>query len=147
MQKQHRKIIQTHVQVLVEKVEPKAMMDYLHEKGIISVEDREAIRSNDTREKKNVALLLQLEKKGSDAFKRFFEGLQKNQPSLAEDLLKKGKSPSRRISKIRNIYNVYTCIFTLNRFHKCVCSTSPCSWTSLWSRGKKVILAGKLSLS
>ena len=132
MQKQHRKIIQTHFQILVEKVEPNAMMEYLHEKGIISVEDMEVIRSKDTSEKINETLLLQLERKGSDAFKRFFEGLQKNQPSLAEDLLKKGKSPSRRISKIRNIYNVYTCIFTLNRFHKCVCSTSPCSWTFLY---------------
>lgn len=147
MQKQYRKIIQTHVQVLVENVERNAMMEYLREKGIISVEDMEAIRSKDTSEKKNEALLLQLEKKGSEAFKRFFEGLQKNRPFLAELLVEKGKSLSRLISKVRNIYNVYTCIFTVNRFHKCVCSTSPCSWTSLWSRGKKVILAGKLSLS
>ena len=147
MQKQHSKIIQTHFQELVQDLKPNPVMRYLCEKGTISVEDMEGIRSKDTSEKINEALLLQLERKDSDAFKRFFEGLQKNQPSLAEDLLKKGKSPSRRISKIRNIYNVYTCISTLNRFPKCVCSTSPCSWTSLWSRGKKVILAGKLSLS
>lgn len=104
MQEKYRKIIQTHFQELVKKIEANVMMKYLYEKGIISEEDMEAIRSNDTPEKKNEALLLQLERKGPDAFERLFDGLRKNQASLADYLLEEGKSPSRRISKIRNIY-------------------------------------------
>lgn len=107
MQEKYRKLIQTHFQELVEKIEANVMMRYLNEKGIISEEDMEAIRSKDTREKKNKALLLQLERKGPDAFERLFDGLQKNQASLADYLLEEGKSPSRRISKIRNIYMYY----------------------------------------
>ena len=145
MQKYHRKIIQTHFQELVEDLEPNPVMRYLYEKGIISEEDLKAIRSKDTREEMNEALLLQLRSKGPHASKRLFEGLQKYQPYLADFLLEEGKSPPRRISKSRKICNVYTYIFTLNRFHKCAYLTSPCSWTSLWSRVKKVILAGKLA--
>lgn len=91
MQKYYRKIVQTHFVELVDDVEPNPVMRYLYGKGIISEEDMEHIRSKDTRKKMNEALLLQLKRRGPDAFKRFFEGLQKNQPSLADFLLEQGK--------------------------------------------------------
>lgn len=80
MQVYHEEILQTCFEKLVEDLEPNPVMRYLYQKGIITEEDMDAIRSNDTRYKMNDALILQLNRKGPNAFKRFVEGLQKNQP-------------------------------------------------------------------
>ena len=93
MRKYHKEILRKHFGKLVEDVEPNPVMRYLYEKGIIKEEDMEAIQSRDTRYKMNEALLLQLKRKGPDAFKRLVEALQKNQPSLADILLDEGNKP------------------------------------------------------
>ena len=90
MQTYQKEIIRKHFERLVEDVEPDPVMRYLYENGIIKEEDMEAIRSKDTRYKMNDALLLQLMRKGPDAFKRLVEALQKNQPFLADILLDEG---------------------------------------------------------
>lgn len=90
MRKHHKEILRKHFERLVEDIEPNPVMRFLYEKGIIKEEDMEAIQSKDTRNEMNVALLLQLKRKGPDAFKRLVEALQKNQPSLAGILLHKG---------------------------------------------------------
>lgn len=90
MQTYQKEIIRKHFERLVEDVEPDPVMRYLYENGIIKEEDMEAIRSKDTRNKMNDALLLQLMRKGPDAFKRLVEALQKNQPFLADILLDEG---------------------------------------------------------
>lgn len=92
MQVYHEEILQTCFEKLVEDLEPNPVMRYLYQKGIITEEDMDAIRSNDTRYKMNDALILQLNRKGPNAFKRFVEGLQKNQPFLADILLDEGKT-------------------------------------------------------
>lgn len=92
MQVYHEEILQTCFEKLVEDLEPNPVMRYLYQKGIITEEDMDAIRSNDTRYKMNDALILQLKRKGPNAFKRFVEGLQKNQPFLADILLAEGKT-------------------------------------------------------
>lgn len=92
MQNNHRQILRKHFGRLVEDVEPNPVLRYLYEKGIIKEEDMEAIRSRGTRKQMNEALLLQLKRKGPDAFKRLVEALQKNQPSLAI-LLDEGNKP------------------------------------------------------
>ena len=92
MQVYHEEILQTCFEKLVEDLEPNPVMRYLYQKGIITEEDMDAIRSNDTRYKINDALILQLNRKGPNAFKRFVEGLQKNQPFLADILLDEGKT-------------------------------------------------------
>lgn len=142
MQKYHKEILQMHFEKLVEDLEPNPVMRYLYGKSIISEEDMDAIRSNDTRYEKNEALLLQLKGKGPDAFKRLVEGLQKNQPSLADLLLKEGKSVIKwRICQIRN----FDFFFYLNIFHQCSCMTCSPRGLFLGCTCKKVILAGKLS--
>ena len=90
MQKYHKEILRKHFERLVDDIEPDPVMRYLYEKGIIKEEDMETIQSKDTRNKMNVALLLQLKRKGPDAFKRLVEALQKYQPSLAGILSDKG---------------------------------------------------------
>lgn len=92
MQVYHEEILQTCFEKLVEDLEPNPVMRYLYQKGIITEENMDAIRSNDTRYKMNDALILQLKRKGPNAFKRFVEGLQKNQPFLADILLAEGKT-------------------------------------------------------
>ena len=90
MQKYHREILRQHFGRLVEDVEPNPVLRYLYEKDIFKEEEMEAIQSKDTRNKMNEALLLQLKRKGPDAFERLFEALQQNQPVLAHILLDKG---------------------------------------------------------
>ena len=90
MQTYQKEILRKHFERLVEDVEPDPVMRYLYENGIIKEEDMEAIRSKDTRNKMNDALLLQLMRKGPDAFKRLVEALQKNQRFLADILLDEG---------------------------------------------------------
>ena len=104
MQKYQKEILRKHFDRLVEDVEPDPVMRYLYEKGIIKEEDMEAIRSKDTRRKMNDALLLQLTRKGPDAFKRLVEALQKNQPFLADILLDEGNKSIKydEISQFRN---------------------------------------------
>lgn len=90
MQNNHRQILRKHFRRLVEDVEPDPVLRYLYEKGIIKEEDMEAIRSRGTRNQMNEALLIQLNRKGSDAFKRLVEALRENQRSLADILSGKG---------------------------------------------------------
>ena len=90
MQKYRKEILRKHFERLVEDIEPNPVMRYLYEKCIFKEEDMEAIQSKDTRNKMNVALLLQLKRKSPDAFKRLVEALQKYQPSLAGILSDKG---------------------------------------------------------
>ena len=92
MQMYHEEILQTCFNKLLKDLEPDPVMRYLYEKGIITKDDMAAIRSNATRYEKNEALILQLDRKGPDAFKRFVEGLQKNQSFLANILLDEGKT-------------------------------------------------------
>ena len=90
MQKNDRQILRKHFRRLVEDVQPNPVLRYLYEKDIIKEEDMEAIRSRDTRNQMNEALLIQLNRKGPDAFKRLVEALRENQPSLADILSDKG---------------------------------------------------------
>lgn len=92
MQVYHGEILQTCFVKLVEELEPDAVMRYLYEKGIITEDDMEDIRSNGTRCKMNEALILLLKRKGPNAFKRLVEGMQKNQAYLADILLDEGKT-------------------------------------------------------
>lgn len=105
----HKKVIQTCFATLVEDLEPEPVMTYLYEKYIISDNDMDAIRSGNTRREKNRILLPKLKRKGPDAFRKFVEGLQKNQPFLAASLLQEGKSVvnGESLSQIRNIFSVY----------------------------------------
>lgn len=90
MQRYQKEIIRKHFERLVEDMEPNPVVRYLFEKGIISKEDMEAIRSKDTSNKQNEDLLLMLMRKGPDAFKRLIEALQKNKSPLADILLDGG---------------------------------------------------------
>ena len=92
MQVYHKEILQTCFEKLVEDLEPDPVMRYLYEKDIITEEDIDAIRSNDTRYQMNEALILQLKRRGPDAFKGLVEGMQKNQTYLADILLAEGKT-------------------------------------------------------
>ncbi|CAH3184904.1 unnamed protein product, partial [Porites lobata] len=87
MQRYQKEIIRKHFGRLVEDMEPNPVVRYLFEKGIVSKEDMEVIRSKDTSDEQNDALLLILMRKGPDAFKRLIEALQRNKSSLADILL------------------------------------------------------------
>lgn len=105
----HKEVIQTCFATLIEDLEPDAVMRYLYEKYIISDDDMDAIRSENTRRQKNTTLLLALKRKGPDAFKRLVEGLQRNQSFLAKILLQEGKSVvnGESLSQIRNIFSAH----------------------------------------
>ena len=105
MQKYHEKILQTHFEILVNDLEPMPVMRYLYQKDIISEDDMDAILSKYKKRQMNKALIFQLKRKGSDAFKRLVEGVQKSQSFLAEMLLREGKSVvnGKSLSQIRNI--------------------------------------------
>lgn len=118
MQDCHKEVIQTCFETLIEDLEPDAVMRYLFEKYIISDDDMDAIRSENTRRQKNTTLLLALKRKGPDAFKRLVEGLQRNQSFLAKILLQEGKS--------RNIFSVY-----FEKIFKSVLACSTCLPTGL----------------
>lgn len=90
MQRYQKEIIRKHFGRLVEDMEPNPVVRYLFEKGIVSKEDMEVIRSKDTSDEQNDALLLILMRKGPDAFKRLIEALQRNKSSLADILLDEG---------------------------------------------------------
>ena len=92
MQMYHEGILQTRFKKLVKDLEPDQVMRYLYAKGIITEDDMDAIRSNATRCEKNEALILQLNRKGPDIFKRLVEGLPENQPFFADILLDEGKT-------------------------------------------------------
>ena len=124
----HKEVIQTCFETLIEDLEPDAVMRYLYEKYIISDDDMDAIRSENTRRQKNTTLPLALKRKGPDAFKRLVEGLQRNQSFLAKILLQEGKSVVNieSLSQIRNIFSVY-----FEKIFKSVLACSTCLPTGL----------------
>lgn len=91
MEKVHKETIHSHLQELLNDLDPDRLMQFLFQKNIFNSEDMAIIASEKTREKKSQELLSRLQRSGPRAFSMLIEGLQENKPWLAEILLEEGQ--------------------------------------------------------
>ena len=92
MQEDRRKIIRRNFEILSKDLDPKPLMSFLFQEGIITEDDMDNVNSIKPRKEKSEALLLMLLRKGPNAFLALVEGLiTKKKQWLATLLLKEGK--------------------------------------------------------
>ena len=91
MEKRHREIIRKHYVTLKRDLEAKPLLPYLLEMGVIEDIHRDEILSRRIPAERNEALIDILKKRGSQAFPKFVEALEKNQAFLACMLLREGR--------------------------------------------------------